>query len=137
MIIGLENKKIRIPNNSLNWYKLIRSIPTKFSDFDFDYIDKLFNALTTCEICGVIAINDNECLSCGSESYEYKKHTDFKTQNEYIKSNQLELFAILDKGDKFEGFYEATDGFEIDKKWNPLITETELIEYSQNEYWDD
>lgn len=135
LITDLKNKKIQIPKNSINWYKLIRSIPAKYTDFDFDYVDKLFNSLTTCEICGAIANKDNECLSCGSESFDYKKHSEFKTKIDYIKKNQLELFAILDRDDKFEGFYEATDGFEIDKNWRPLITETELIEYSKNEYW--
>ncbi|MDP3462298.1 MAG: hypothetical protein Q8S18_05885 [Bacteroidales bacterium] len=137
LIITLKNKKIQIPKNSINWYKLIRSIPVKYTDFDFDYIDKLFNSLTTCEICGAIANRDNECLLCGSESFDYKKHSEFKTKNDYIKENQLELFAILDGDDKFEGFYEATDGFEIDRNWRPLITETELLEYIKNEYWND
>jgi hypothetical protein len=137
LIITLKNEKIQIPKNSINWYKLIRSIPDKYADFDFDYVDKLFNSLTTCEICGAIANRDNECLSCGSESFDYKKHPEFKTKNDYIKEKQLELFAILDRDDKFEGFCEATDGFEIDKNWIPLITETELFEYSKNEYWND
>jgi hypothetical protein len=137
LIVTLKNKKLQIPKNSINWYKLIRSIPFKYADFDFDYVEKLFKSLTTCEICGAIANRNNECLSCGSESFDFKKHSDFKTKNEYIKENQLELFAILDRDDKFEGFYEATDGFEIDKNWRPLISETELIEYSKKEYSND
>lgn len=137
LIIALEKKKIQIPENSINWYMLIRSIPAKFTDFDFDHFNKLFDSLTVCEICGAIAKKNNECLCCGDESFDFKKHTGFKTQNDYIKHSQLELFAILDKGDKFEGFYEATDGFEIDKNWKPLITEAELIEYSKNKYWND
>lgn len=60
-----------------------------------------------------------------------------KQKNDYLKENQLELFAILDRDNKFEGFYEETDGFEMDKNWKPLITETELFEYSKNEYWND
>lgn len=73
LIISFENKKIQIPKNSISWYKLIRSIPAKYTDFDFNYVERLFNSLTTCEICGAIANRNNECLLCGSESFDYKK----------------------------------------------------------------
>jgi hypothetical protein len=48
LIITLKNEKIQIPKNSINWYKLIRSIPDKYADFDFDYVD-----IAPCKIRGM------------------------------------------------------------------------------------
>ena len=91
--------------------------------------------MTTCNICGSIAIDKNTCLDCGNSIYDNNIHLDYKGEEDYLKTEQLELFATMNKDEKFDGFYSDSSNFKIDSDWTPLITEKELIEYSKREYW--
>lgn len=133
--INQNGKVQKIHKNAINWYKLIQSVPSSFDSFDFEYVNKLINRLTTCNVCGSIAVDDKTCLDCGHIMFDSNIQLDYKSEEEYLKAEQLELFATMDKNEKFEGFYSDSNNFKTDSEWSPLITEDELMIYSEREYW--
>jgi ribosomal protein L32 len=135
LLINSNGKVQKIHKNAINWYKLIQSVPSSFDSFDYEYVNKLINRLTTCNICGSIAIDKKTCLDCGSSIFDNNIELDYNGEEEYLKAEQLELFATMNNDEKFDGFYSDSNNFKIDSDWTPLITEKELMEYSEREFW--
>ena len=119
------------------WYLLIQNIPsTKLKDSGIpEYIDQMFKNLKTCKICGAIAVKSKKCLSCSSMKYNDELRIEFLDELEYIKSEQLELFSTDNEFEEIDYFLNEKDGFKRSSKWEPIVTEREIIEYSREYYW--
>ena len=141
VIKTIDGKEQRIDiDGYLNWINLVKAVPEYIKTNDvFDlFRNNYFSDLTCCNICGKIAIKNEECLNCGSETYEKYRTFNFggkidtlsvESHDEYIKKHQKFWFAIEDKNEKVD-FYPNEYLFETCKDWKPLVTEEEVIKYS-------
>jgi len=134
----LNGKEIKIDNEYFRWYSLLKNIPASKlkSTIIPDFLERTFKNLKTCKVCGSIAMNSQKCLSCRSEIYDQELKEESKTEIDYIKSEQLELFCTTSKHEKVDFYEEEKDGFERDKSWKPIISEEEVIEYSKKNCWE-
>jgi hypothetical protein len=135
-LILKEKRRIEIDKKTQNLYLLLKSIPFGYKDFDYDYINSYFSGLSTCVVCGLIALKDSKCLSCGCTTWTNELEKDYSNYEEYIKANQLEIFATMERNEKFSDFKIIDKNFEFDSNWSPLVTKTEVLEFSKKEYWE-
>jgi len=133
-----KRKEIRIDDEYFRWYSLLKNIPkSKLKSSKIpQFLEKTFNNLETCKVCGIIAFNRKKCLSCRSNCFNQELKKEFESEVEYLKSEQLELFCIDDKNGKVKFYEDENDGFERDENWKPIVTEKEVIEFSKINYWD-
>lgn len=88
--------------------------------------------LLTCEICGYRALlkDSASCLLCYGMVFDttiYKK-TDHER---WLRDEQLFFFSVDSGISKVDLYYPKTDhGFRKDPLWKPLVTEAEVISYS-------
>jgi hypothetical protein len=96
------------------------------------YFVKRYNStLTTCEVCGYIAIERNaiECQYCGSYTWEKEKQIgDYLNKTDWLVDEQLFLFSL--PVDEELRFFtpETIEGFIKDENWTPVISESQLNE---------
>lgn len=135
----INGKQIKIDQKYNNWYLLLKQIPSsKQEDLKIpELIRKTFNNLKTCQVCGSIALQKEKCLSCSARVFNNELKEEFKSEMEYIKFEQLELFCTDDKYEKVNFYLDEKDGFEIDENWNPIVSEKEVLEFSKENCWDD
>lgn len=140
-LIAKNGKDLEINSKFSNWYFFIHNIPSRLRNNKIDHFNKnLFLDLSTCLVCGTIAFKNNKCMSCGSISYDEAKkdanYEEFKTELDYLKNEQLELFETLEEGEKVEFYLDEDPLFKLDKNWKPIVTEAEVIQFSKENMWD-
>lgn len=134
-LVFKEKNKIAIDEKTQNFYLLLKNIPLGYHDYDYTYIDSFFSKLTTCVVCGAVAFKESKCLSCGCTSWTDELEKDYSNYEEYVKTNQLEIFATMEKNEKFCDFKLNDNNFDIDTNWRPKVTKKEVLDYSEKEYW--
>lgn len=132
-----NGKPLKIKKDFIGFYKLLKQLPENMMGEKLKaYQKETFSNLITCKICGNIAFKKDRCLCCGSESFNDELREEFKTEEAYIKAEQLEYFSTMDKYEKVDFFTdEEGDTFRLDKNWKPLVTEEEVLAYSKEEWW--
>jgi len=135
-LILKHKHRILIDEKAHNFYLLLKNIPLGYKDFDYTFITSFFSNLTTCVVCGAIAFNDSKCLYCGCTTWTNELEKDYLNYEEYVKANQLEIFATLEKNEKFCDFKIIDKNFEFDSNWTPMVTKKEVLEFSEKEYWE-
>ena len=95
-------------------------------------INSYNSSVTTCEICGYIAIERNaiDCQNCGSYTWENENEFgDYANKKDWLVEEQLYYFSYpgFQKTDFFTP--EFQDGFLKDENWTPSITELEVNKY--------
>jgi hypothetical protein len=119
IIIEKLDQKIALKNCNIGWYEFIQSIPINFKKFDFDYVKNFMESLNPCKVCGIIAVNRNECIVC--ENIAWNSEMDEK-EIEYIKSRQKEFFSTqINEKHEIKKFVEPEHGFNADKNWRLYI----------------
>lgn len=135
-LILKEKKRLEFDLKTGNLYYLLKNIPSGYADFDYTFIKDFYSKLKTCEVCGTIAFSESECLSCGCTTWTTELQKGYANYEEYVKENQLDFFATMEKGEKFNDFKIADKNFEFDSTWRPIVTKKEVLEYSEKEYWE-
>ena len=135
-LIIKDKKTLVIDLQTQNLYMLLKNIPLGYKDFDYSYINSFFSNLKTCKVCGAIAVNESECLSCGCMTWNSELEKEYASYDEYVKENQLDIFSTMDQNEKFSDFKINDINFEFDPDWSPLVTKKEVLEYSKMEYWE-
>ncbi|MBX2897893.1 MAG: hypothetical protein KF763_20795 [Cyclobacteriaceae bacterium] len=94
----------------------------------------------TCEICGFVSVDRKtfECQMCVEKKWDSSIMTGYTDKNQYIKEEQLFWFRTESKTEKVN-FYlpegeRNEDNYPKDKNWRPIVTEAEVIEYSQKDW---
>ena len=117
--------KLSLDENCPVFYFLLKNIPKGYPTMDYDFIKEFFNNLTTCPFCGLIAFEDfSWCLHCACDA-----------KND-IREEQLEIFATMDKNEKFSDFKINNKTFARDEKWKPIVTKQEVLQYSEKNIWE-
>lgn len=135
-LIFKEKSRIEIDLKTINLHLLLKNIPSGYTDFDYTYIKDFYSKLTTCTVCGTIAFNESECLSCGCTTWTTELEKAYANYEEYVKENQLDIFATMEKNEKFNDFKVSDKNFAFDSSWRPIVTKKEVLEYSEKEYWE-
>ncbi len=119
IIFKKANKKFILKNYNIGWYEFIQNVPTRFKEFDFNYVSEFVHSLKPCKVCGIIAVKENECIVCETTTWNNKI---IENEIEYIKSKQSELYSELVK-EKIEikKVAEPEHGFKSDKNWKLYI----------------
>ena len=130
-------KKLNIDSHFTNFYYLLRNIPKGYDLMDYDFAENLFKNLKTCPFCGLVAFYNGECLDCicDLDLYETLKE-EYLNIEDYIKDEQLEIFATNDRNEKFNDFKIKSLSFEQDENWKPLVTKQQVLQYSKENCWD-
>jgi hypothetical protein len=119
IIIQTLEKQINLTNKYIGWYELIQNVPNKFVNFDFDYVVLLLNSLQSCEICGIVAVKENECIVCENTPWNTKMD---QNKIEYLKLMQLKLFSLrIKEGREIKSQTEPEHGFKSNKDWKLYI----------------
>jgi hypothetical protein len=135
-LIIKEKSRLEIDLKTDNLYYLLRNIPLGYKDFDYTFMTDFFSKLTTCKVCGFIALKETECLSCGCTTWTTELEKNYANYEEYVKENQLDIFATMEKDERFNEFKIPNKNFDFDAKWKPIVTKNEVLEYSEKEYWE-
>lgn len=136
-LLELKGKaSITVNSNVGNFYALLKKIPKGLKDLEYQLIENYFSELKTCLVCSCIAVKDEKCIVCSSESWNAKMAKEYTSYSDYIKANQLEIFATMEKSEVFCDFKLDNINFETDKDWKPIVTKKEVLEYSKKEFWD-
>ena len=131
------SKNVKISSNSLQFYLLLRSLPTGYMGLDYSKIKDFFEHLETCKICGSIAVRDEICLDCGCSVYDSELDQDYASENEFIIDNQLNVFCVFEENEPFHDFKLEFIGFDLDPNWKPLVSKQDVLYYSKKHFWDD
>jgi len=113
------------------FYTFLYSIPESVYFLDREYVNQLFTDLSTCQVCGLLAISplSSCCLSCDNFSYDIDHEEDKK---EIIKE-QLFYFSSYYKENQLVDFHIAkkvNPVFEYDLNWKPSVTEDQVRFYA-------
>ena len=98
-------------------------------------VNAKFKRLKSCPICGSIAVDYKTCKACGTKVWNsnFKKH--YRNPQDYIRKKQLDLFASLHKNSLQKIAFSNNDTFELDKNWQPIVTQKEIIKQSKKLFW--
>lgn len=118
------------------FYSFLKRVPShKFmQQSDLNQRDHLFSNLSTCEVCGFIAVFEQECLNCRTSLYD-PDDEDYSSKEEYIREEQLWWFST-DEPDEQVDFFPEEDEFARDQDWSPVISKQEILAYSKKHNWD-
>lgn len=117
--IQKSNKRIVLKNDNVGWYELIQNVPERYKEFDFNYVTEFMNSLKPCEVCGIVAVKENECIVCETVTWNNKMN---ESKIDYIKSKQSELNSYqIKEGFKIKTTAEPEHGFKADKNWKLYI----------------
>lgn len=130
-------EKFVVKKADVSWERFLSNIPKNYRSLDYKFIDNLFADLQTCRACGMLAFNGEQCYYCGAEKWSKELENDYGTDENYLREIQLDVFAVVEPSDKFENFILKDNLFKQDPKWKPLVTKSEVMEYSKKEYWEE
>ena len=123
-----KKRKLTITDNDDNYYYLLKNIPKGYPTIDYAFLEDFFNSLTTCPFCGLVAFHKDYCLACYSKDWNEELAKKYPSKEEYIRENQLELFAATDE-ETISTLKIDCNPFVRDEKWKPLVTKQEVFEY--------
>jgi hypothetical protein len=134
--IELIGKKKKVLEDFMNgYYLLLRKLPSGLAGSDSLKIQTFFDSLSTCEICGLIAVEKDYCLSCSYDVWSEELEEYFSDKDTYIKKGQLDVFSIEKPNQPYHDFTTPTLGLDKDPNWNPKVTREEVLKYSAENYW--
>lgn len=114
-----------------NWHQLIRKIPKHFPTCDYDAIQEFFEKLQGCDICGLIAVEeDGECMACGNQKWNSEIGKDFESKEAYIKQMQIYEFEPTEENEVVHINNNPLYGFESYPKWKAFITNDDFTNKS-------
>lgn len=121
-------EKYNLPSNTVDWHQFVQQLPKGYKGLDYDGISNFFERLEGCEVCGLMAIYDEECIHCGSELWNESLKYEFDSKKEYIKEEQLWHFEPEDN-EPMDISNKASKEFKSYADWVPLITKAELLRF--------
>ncbi|MBZ4034482.1 hypothetical protein K6T82_06875 [Flavobacterium sp. 17A] len=115
VIIQSLKKEFVLKNNFMGWYEFIQNVPSKFTNFDFDYVSDFMKSLQPCDICGIVAVKENHCLVCQNVPWNDQING---SKIDYIKQKQLTLFASnIKEGKEVKQYAKPEYGFKVNENW--------------------
>ncbi|MFD2910131.1 hypothetical protein ACFSX9_15480 [Flavobacterium ardleyense] len=119
VIIEKSDKKFVLKNCNIGWYDLIQNVPLNFTNFDFAYVKNFIESLKPCKICGIVALNKNECIVCENVPWNSAMT---ETEIDYIKTKQLDFYSeSINEKREIKKIAEPEHGFKADKNWKLYI----------------
>jgi hypothetical protein len=121
-------KKLVVTHEYSNWPLFLKSVPSHYKEFDQTKVNKFFETLEGCQVCGLTAVYNEVCENCGNGVFDVELDGDeFENETAYYKQMQLDFFDLS---------IEPEEGtiYKIYPGWKALITEKELNDYTEEKY---
>lgn len=119
VIVEKLDKKIVLKNCNIGWYEFVQNVPMNYKNFDFNYVKNFMESLNPCKVCGIIAVNENECIVCENIAWNSEMN---ETEIEYIITRQTEFYTEQTKEKReIKKVAEPEHGFKADKNWKLYI----------------
>lgn len=129
-------KKVVLEDHMNGYYLVLKKLPSELAGSYSLKIQTFFDSLSTCEICGLVAVEEDACLSCFYDVWSEELKEYYTDKDTYIKEGQLDVFSIEEPNQPFHNFKTSVAGLDNDPNWKPRITKEELLKYSAENYWD-
>jgi len=134
-LIFSGKKNFVLDKSYRNLFALLINIPKVKLDADTkQQIDLICNSFQPCKICGAVAVYTSVCRDCGCAVWS-ENIDEHNSEEEYIKTEQLEYYATMDKDEKVEDFFMESEYFEFDPNFRPSINKSEILKYSEENFW--
>ncbi|UII28386.1 hypothetical protein LVD15_08145 [Fulvivirga maritima] len=104
------------------WHQLIREVPQGYGNYNYEFVHQYLNSLEGCDICGLKAVYNNECLHCGTEVWSDDIKELSESKNDYVREEQLLWFIVGVDPEKIDINNKPENGFESNPNWKPLIS---------------
>lgn len=129
MELVLERQKVKIPLETVNYFHLIRNIPTNIPNFESAKAKVIYDSLQPCEICAMIAVYQELCQCCHTRPYQFSQASNKMSQQEYLREMQLVYFRNLETGKTIEDFItETSEWYDRNVNWKPYVSERLILE---------
>ena len=128
-------KKVVLDAYMNGYYLVLKKLPSVLAGSYSLQIQKFFDSLSTCEICGLVAVEEDYCLSCSYDVWSEELKEYYTDKDTYIKEGQLDVFSIEEPNQPFQNFETSVVGLDKNPNWRPNITKEEVIEYSAENHW--
>ncbi|MEL6535718.1 MAG: hypothetical protein AAFQ98_09920 [Bacteroidota bacterium] len=114
--------------NHVGWYKLLHGIPEGYPGFDYRAVKSHLAQMTSCKVCGAMAVFDKVCRACDVKEYQGSYDA-----NSYYKRKQLEYFAQHGGLAYIDLSVNPLDGFAKCPDYQVLVTEEEVLVFRSQE----
>lgn len=126
---------INLDTKTEHYHYLLKSLQNYLPNISKSQIKKKFSRLKPCPICGSIAVDYKHCEACGTAIWKSEFKRNYDNPMNYVRAKQLDLFASLHKNSIQKIAFSSNDTFELDKNWQPIITQAEIINQSKKLFW--
>ncbi len=126
---------INIDTKTEHYHQLLKILPTHLPKASISQIREKFRRLKSCKICGSIAVDYKTCEACGTAVWNSTLKKSYDNPMNYVRAKQLDLFASLHKNSLQRIAFSSNDTFELDKNWQPMVTQEEIIKQSKKLIW--
>lgn len=125
-----RHNKMDLDLTAINWYKFFKTIPDHLlTDSDIKFREELFSNLVPCTICGYVAIKEGHCFSCQHETYPYTMEGEYNSENEYLRSKQLDYFSRALSIKEKEAEKKNNPFFDVADNHHIIINQDDLENY--------
>jgi hypothetical protein len=111
-------------------------MPASIANSDKEYIEQIYTELSSCKVCGNIAVWQHQCNVCHSDQNDVKDNNP-AVELENIKEEQLQLFATYDENEAIDWEFHLDAHFKRDPNWKLLVNEEEIMAFSRENTWDE
>lgn len=125
--LKVRNKRSPIklnPSTHGGVYQLLKAVPA-FIDFNHKDVIELFRQMQGCKVCGSMAVYQELCQCCLSESWNEELRDEYDNEESYIKECQIDIFEV-DEDEEIDLNYDEDHIFKKDSSWKLLVAEEEL-----------
>ena len=122
-----DGKQVNIPSDTPGIVTLFKCMPDALNQ-DGEYLQQIENELENCPICGNISVWKGECHACHGVLDELEDEAS-------LREEQLELFSTLERGEAIDWEFHLSPCYQRDPSWKILVTEAEIMKYSEENNW--
>jgi hypothetical protein len=133
--IQLNNgEHFHLPSDTSGLISLFKNMPASVVNSDKEYIEQIYAELSSCKVCGNIAVWQHQCNVCHSDQNDVKDNNP-AVEIENIKEEQLQLFATYEENEAIDWEFHLDPHFKRDPNWKLLVTEEEIMAFSRENTW--
>lgn len=135
--IQLNNgEHFHLPSDTSGLVSLFKNMPASVANSDKEYLEQIYAELSSCKVCGNIAVWQNQCNVCHSDQHDVKDNNP-AVELENIKEEQLQLFATYEENEAIDWEFHLDPHFKRDPNWKLLVNEEEIMAFSRENTWDE
>jgi hypothetical protein len=137
VLVMNTNEQIIIPADTSGIVSFFKYLPEQLNNPEQKIkIENIYKSLTSCKVCGSIAVYMNQCSVCHSD-LELVNDEDPAIELENIKEEQLALYATYEEGEEIDWEFNIDPNYKRNPDWKLLVNEKEILDYSRENCWEE